>query len=63
VKSGALTKSINNTRQPTHDEAVEIMGKALTDQQRRANLAHWREWYGDAFARRVEAEFKRKGKR
>jgi hypothetical protein len=50
----------HDTRQPTHKEAVEIMGKELTDQQRRANVAHWRGKYGDEFASRVEAEAKRK---
>lgn len=49
-----------DTRQPTHAEAVEIMNKALTDQQRRLNLAHWRLKYGEAFADRIAAEVERK---
>lgn len=37
---------------------------ALTDRQRRENLAHWKQKYGEAFATRVEADAnKRKGKR
>lgn len=43
-------------RQPTHKEAVEIMLKALTDQQRRANLAFWREKYGNEYADRIAEE-------
>lgn len=51
------------SRQPTHKEAVEIMQAALTDTQRRLNLAHWRQKYGDAFADRVEADAQRRGKK
>lgn len=46
------------TRQPTRQEAVEIMRRALTETQRRANLAYWRRRFGDEFPHHVEAEAK-----
>lgn len=49
------------SRKPTHKESVEIMLRALTDQQRRENLAYWRK-YGDEFVNRVAAEAERKRK-
>lgn len=35
--------------QPTVDEAVRIMGFAMTEQQRRLNLQFWREKYGERY--------------
>jgi hypothetical protein len=36
------------------------MNRAMTDQQRRANLAYWREKYGNEYADRIAAEIGRK---
>lgn len=49
-----------DTRQPTHKEAVEIMQRALTDQQRRANLAYWRNLYGNEYTDRIAADAQRR---
>ena len=51
-------------RQPTHNEAVDIMLLAKSTQQWIENLSYWRKKYGDAFANHVEADAKkRKGKK
>lgn len=44
------------TRQPTIDEAVEILLRTLTKGFRRAQLAEWRHQYGDEFAGSVKAK-------
>lgn len=41
------------TRNPTVAEAVEIMNRTITREQKLANIAHWRGLYGDAFAEQI----------
>lgn len=48
------------SRPPTHAEAVEIVMRCLTSECRHSCIAHWSGLCGDAFAKRVEAEARKR---
>lgn len=58
----ASGKPSPETRQPTHQEAVEWLLRSLTIEYRRECLGHWRGIYGNLYADQIQAEVEKRWK-